>query len=90
MIQYTYYFFIITSQTKDEKLPSDKMWLARIPSMVHRPRPTWPGINKSEMTKAKIIWPNNVSLISNQSRKNQMRLISDRFENFLWSSTKKN
>ena len=47
---------------------------------------TWFLINKSEMTKAKIIWPYNVlSLISNQSRKNQMRLISDRFENFLWS-----
>ena len=38
------------------------------------------------MTKAMIIWPYNLlSLISNQSRKNQMRLISDRFENFLWS-----
>ena len=71
---------VIISQTKDEN-PTICGWYV-YPSTSAL---TWFLINKSEMTKAKIIWPYNVSHISNQSRKNQMRLISDRFENFLWS-----
>ena len=34
--------FIKISQTKDENLRSDNLWLARFPSYVDRPRPTWP------------------------------------------------
>ena len=71
---------VIISKTKDEN-PTICGWYV-FPSTS---KLTWFLINKSEMTKAKIIWPYNVSHISNQSRKNQMRLISDRFENFLWS-----
>ena len=97
MIQYTYYFFdpwpflIIISQTKAlQGWEFAKRQFVVGPFSVHcwpsTSDLTWFLINKSEMTKAKIIWPYNVlSLISNQSRKNQMRLISDRFENFLWS-----
>ena len=32
----------LISQTKDENLPSDNLWLARFPSIVDGPRPTWP------------------------------------------------